>query len=169
MAALYQPRQRWEHSAFDISGNVFFVGGEGGEDVNEVLIPAATVEVFHSASALWQRQVTNGTPPLAVLWSASTAIGDILYHFGGRDVEKTLSNALHGLDTHTMTWSHIQAKELADAGPKPKYGCGMVAHGRDTLVVVGGKVKGKGFQGYTNEVNVFNLTEGRRNPFLLCH
>ena len=103
--------------------------------------------------------------------------GDALYVYGGWDGQSA-SNSLHTLDLVTLNWKELTPSNPADA-PMKMSGCGMVAYGKNQLVLFGGfglpsSENGKiqpgsmffrrnsisGEKGWTNELKVFNIEEG---------
>ena len=146
-AELYQPSPRGGHASVSIGGKVVQWGGYD----KDKLIPASTVEMFDGS---WESIETVGTPPTAVIYSASTSIGSTAYNFGGLD-GNSRSNALHSLTAGEWRWRELRALN-PEQGPRPKRGSGMVTHREDVLVVVGGETD----DGLTNEIHCFCVGGG---------
>ena len=104
---------------------------------------------------------------------------ETLYYYGGND-GRSLYSSLHSLNTVTLEWKELQSKNPADQ-PMPKSGHGMVTYHEETvgvtsLAVLAGYGKhttlatqpGSTFiqdtrrtgWGWTNELHLFNLTNG---------
>ena len=93
-----------------------------------------------------------------------------IYLYGGY-CEGIHQGSLYRLSLQDLQWTELSSK--GDRSPMPKYGCGMVQYD-GSLCVFGGYgrpplgptqpgaefVKGKDGAGWTNELHVFDLSEG---------
>ena len=122
----------------------------------QVVMSASIVEIFNIETGRWEQRKTTGTPRMGAEYRAYTTIGNKAYHFGGWD-GSSCYNSLHSLDLSTMQWVTLQPRNPSQ-GPSRKSQCGMVAHGDNELVVIGGHI---GLGNYTNEFHVYNLREGQ--------
>ena len=172
---LYEPAPRFSHGAASIGRRCYLWGGciqafsEGGRRKL-----ASTVEIFDPYLETWEKHHTMGVPPSGLYHGACTSLLDSLYWFGGWD-GNFYYNSLHRLDTTTLEWRELQPLYQAD-WPMRKSGCAMVSFLQDKLAVFGGygipkhpTQPGAMFtkdtyycdgSGWSNELHVFNTTEG---------
>ncbi len=145
----YRPLPRYRHVAVTIQGTGYVWGGR---DHNYVT-PATALEIF---DGVWRRQATTGATPRAVTHGAAAVIGNNIFHYGGRDGDGKLSNAIHNVEVEEWVWREVHVSNPGEA-PEPAYGMGMVAY-RDQLIVVAGCT---GFGQYTSDLKVFNTGNGK--------
>ena len=168
---LYEPSPRFSHGAAPVGGRCYLWGGcvqDFSESGRRKL--ASTIEIFDPHLVTWEKHHTTGVPPPGLVHGACTSLLDSLYWFGGDDGSSYYHNSLHRLDTITLEWRELQPLN------QRKHGCGMVSFLRDKLAVFGGygfptgpTQPGAMFTrntddtsggGWSNELHVFNITEG---------
>ena len=147
-------------------GNVVYLwGGDGDTEPDAVFL-------FCRDTKTWARQRTRGPHPPAGLNGGGCCIsGQHLYIYGGYDGESRYGT-LYELNTKSWTWRKL-SDDGAAGGPGKKNGCRIIRY-QDRLLVVGGyyierprRQAGSSYEnGWTNEVHCFNLTTGKRKPFL---
>ena len=146
------------------------------------------IETFDTFSEKWTKKTVAGTPPPGLCSGGFAVAAETLYHFGG-NARYSPYSSLHSLNTVTLEWRELQSKNPADQ-PMPKSGHGMVTYHEETvgvtsLAVLAGYAKpttlatqpGSTFiqntkrtsgRGWTNELHLFNLTNGMCCIVLLC-
>ena len=138
-----------------------------------------TIQVYDSFIEAWREIPTTGAPPAGLLDDAASYSDHSLYIYGGSD-RKSYHASLHQLDTRSYTWTQLSSQH--QNGPMRKHGCNMIHHG-NSLLIVGGygfpsgelqagsqfikRTKHKDGRGMTNEIHMFNISEG--NCVYLCH
>ena len=175
ISKLYEPSPRFLHGAAAVGGRCYLWGGVApdfwGSGRRKL---ASTIEIFDPYLETWEKHSTTGVPPPGQYGGACTSLLDSLYWFGGDD-GSSYYNSLHRLDATTLEWRELQPLNQAD-GPMRKRGCGMVSFLKDKLAVFGGSgiptgptQPGATFtenadftegSGWSNELHVFNITEG---------
>ena len=172
---LYKPSPRFAHGAAAVGGRCYLWGGRVQDfTASGRKKLASTVEIFDPHLETWEEHPTTGVPPPGLYFGACTSLLDSLYWFGGDDGSSRY-NSLHRLDITTLKWRELQPLNQAD-GPMRKFGCGMVPFLQDKLAVFGGHgiptgptqpgsifTKSTLFtdgSGWSNELHVFNITEG---------
>ena len=175
LTKLYEPSPRFSHGAAPVGGKYYLWGGRvqdfSGSGRRKL---ASTIEIFDPYLEAWKKHPTTGVPPPGLYAGACTSLLDSLYWFGGRD-DSLFYNSLHKLGTTTLEWRELQHLNPAD-GPMKMFGCGMVSFLQDQLAVFGGYgvstgptqpgatfIKSTKFtdgSGWSNELHVFNITEG---------
>ena len=181
---LYEPSPRFLHGAAAVGGRCYLWGG-CAQDITASGRRKLTsnVEIFGPYLETWDKHPTTGVPPPGLYAGACTSLLDSLYWFGGDD-GSSYYNSLHRLDTTTLEWSEIQPLNQAD-GPMRKIGSRMVSFLQDKLAVFGGygipigpTQPGAMFtkdtdltdgRGWSNELHVFNITEGIVGTVLPTH
>ena len=181
---LYEPFPRFQHGTAAVGGRGYLWGGRV-EDFSESgrRKLASTIEIFDPYLETWEKHHTTGVPPPGLYNGACTSLLDSLYWFGG-DVGISYYNSLHKLDPTTLEWRELQPLNQVD-GPMRKVGCGMVPFLQDKLAVFGGvgiptgpSQPGVNFtkntqltdgSGWSNELHVFNITEGMWELYYLHH
>ena len=187
----YEPFLRFGHIAGRVGRKAIVHGGWKGESLPRSLPSSPVVEIFDQYSELWeQRQVVGITPFPETYFGASASLGESLFTFGGIDYLKYLPripnyfNDVYRLDTSTWCWSRLSPKNC-DSVPMPKCSSGMIAFG-NRLVVLGGYgilscqqksdqlfIKNPRYndeRGWTNELHIFDISEGKEGIYLLqCH
>ena len=154
---------------------MFLRGGITRDFDNDRSSLLSTVHCFDVHSETWRERPVEGAPPPGIYLGACASSGQCLYCFGGLD-GSTDHNSLHQLDTSSavLGWTQLTTPD-PNSGPMRKVGCGMVAY-RNRLVLFGGYglpcgptqpgaefVKNDRYtdgRGWTNELHVFNVTEG---------
>lgn len=84
-------------------------------------------------------------------------IGHDLYVYGGWD-GKDAYNTLHRLNVNTLTWTEMERGDINEL-PMKMSGCGLVAFGKDKLVLFGGY----GQPSTTNASNTSTKSKSKRN------
>ena len=154
---------------------MFLRGGRTRDFHNDESSLLSTVHSFDLYSETWRERAVEGAPPPGIYGGACASSGRCLYCFGGFDAS-AYHNSLHQLDTSsaTLKWTQLTTPDPS-SGPTKKTGCGMVAYG-SRLVLFGGygspcgptqpgaefirnsnKTDGRG---WSNELHVFDVTEG---------
>ena len=179
---LYKPSSRFFHVATSVSDDstsqVIVWGGATSEffsnDASKIQL-ASVVEQLDTHSEVWCQCHTLGSPPHPGLAAATcTSIGNYLFIYGGY-CDNNISGVLSCLNVKSLTWSHLCSVGTA-GGPMRKWRCGMVHFHHDKLAVIGGygmpsgpTQPGSTFimdtrftngRGWTNEVHVFDLSQG---------
>ena len=86
------------------------------------------VEVFHCETGDWMHQPTSGAPPLGVKGYGCTAVGDMLYFFGGYcNHGNCYQNSIHSLSTSSLHWVELSPTISEGGAPMRKACCGTVA------------------------------------------
>ena len=184
---LYEPSSRFCHVAASVSdgstSRVIVWGGETPEfysnDASRTQL-ASVVEQFDAHSEVWcQRHALRGTSHRGLSAVSCTSFGDHLFTYGGYCDNSALnfSGVLSYLNIKTLSWSQLCPAGTA-GGPMGKAGCGLVQFNDDKLVVIGGygcptgptqpgstfigarNTKFTDGRGFTNEVHVFDLSQG---------
>ena len=174
--AQYQPAPRFYQTAAQIGHKTFLWGGRTQDlTARGRQMLASSIETFDSFYEKWEQKGTTGLAPPGLYDGACTAVSESLFHFGGYDGH-SYHNSLHYLNSVTLEWIHSQTPGNL---PMPKSGCGMVTYHEETvgvtsLALLGGFGKpmspiqpGSRFvkclsdeRGWTNELHLFNLTDG---------
>ena len=175
---LYQPSPRFLQTAAQIGHKTFLWGGRTqnftASDRQKLASEIETFDVFHEK---WESKRTTGLAPPGLYDGTCTTVSESIYHFGGIDGHSE-SNALYCLNSVTLEWTQVHSQTAHDQ-PMRKLGCGMTAyHKEDTtsLAVFAGygipngptqpgarfiqSTKFTDGSGYTNELHLFNLTNG---------
>ena len=149
MATKYVPPSASGHVAVPIGDKLYRWGGHGSEKRRNM------VDVFDVSKEQWECLTTHGTPPPGIQYCAYTVIGSTLFTFGGFDDGHYCHNSLHQLDTKTMEWRELVARNPSDA-PQKKSGCKMVSFTEDKLVIFAGLTE---HGERTGELHVFDTKE----------
>ena len=177
--AQYQPAPRFRQIAAQIGHKTFLWGGRTQDfTARGRQMLASSIETFDSVHKKWEQKGTTGLAPPGLYNGACTTVSESLYHFGGWDGHSN-HNSLHCLNSVTLEWTEIPAQAPGNQ-PMPKFSCGMVTYRDETvgvtsLAVLAGYGKpttpiqsGSTFiqntnrtgWGWTNELHLFNLTNG---------
>ena len=137
------------------------------------------IEAFDTFSETWTKKMLTGVPPPGLCDGGFAVVAETLYYFGGSDDHSAYSS-LHSLNTETLEWRKLQSKNPADQ-PMPKFNHGIVTYHDETVGVTSIAVlagygnpvtpiqPGSTFiqstnytdeRGWTNELHLFNLTNG---------
>ena len=176
--AQYQPAPRSYHRAAQVRHKTYLWGGmtEDFATTGRKTLPFE-IETFDTFSEIWTKKTVTGVSPPGLCNGGFAAAAETLYYYGGNDGRSTYSS-LHSLNTVTLEWTELQSKNPADQ-PMPKINYGMVTYheeavGETSLAVLAGYGKPKiliqpgstfiqktdtGW-GWTNELHLFNLTNG---------
>ena len=176
-AFLYQPSPRFFHCAAQIGHKTFLWGRRTqnftASGQQKLASKIETFDVFHEK---WETRRTTGLVPPGLYDGTCTTVAEAIYYFGGWD-GRSDSNALHCLNSVTLEWTQVHSQTAHDR-PMRKFGCGMTAyHKEDTSLAVfagygvphGPTQPGATFiqytkdtsgRGWTNELHLFNLTNG---------
>ena len=149
------PPERTFHRSVVVQDKVYIWGGLQ-DDLPEVHDSPqkqeflSEIDVFELRTGAWENITTIGEVPLGVAAYACTAVGDLVYYFGGLcgHGEDCLHNSLSSLNTKLLKWTEIvPTTESVENSPMRKTWCGMVpfkSEGdleegeEDLLLVVGG-------------------------------
>ena len=171
----YEPLPRYNHISGRV-GSLAVVQGGRTEDFSEESKQhlSSVVEIFDPYSESWEQRQVEGTAPLpGTCRAASASLHDDLFTFGGTDEDRVFFNTIHRLNTKTLCWSKV-CTQNADGAPMAMSSCRMIAF-RNSLVVFGGygipqgPTEPRSFmnfsratdgRGWTNELHIYNLTEG---------
>ena len=176
----YQPSPRFSHGAAAVGGRCYLWGGRVRDfSVSGRRKLTSVIKIFDPYLETWEEHHTRGVPPSGLYFGACTSLLELFYWFGGYD-GSSFHNSVHRLDGTTLEWRELQPLNQAD-GPMRKVGCGMVSFLQDKLAVFGGygiptgpTQPGAMFtravncnyarftdgRGWSNELHVFNITEG---------
>ena len=156
-----EPSARWGQFCSSVRGRLYLWGGC---DIQE-----NAVHIFDPFSETWSHSATTGPCHPATYDGACCAAADgNLYLYGGGTYPK-YSGTLNRFNTVSCEWT-----KLSSTGPTSKDGCRMASCG-DKLVLFGGYGFVRSIQqgsnysacghggvgGWTNELHVFDLKEGR--------
>ncbi len=141
---------------------------------------SCNIESLSLKTGRWEYRQTRGFSPAGVQYYAVTAVGKMLYYFGGHCGHSgCYYNSIAKLDSTVYKWEDVMVKNLFDA-PMEKYSSGMVhfkCEGQDYLFVVGGygkfgenrqpnavytEAQGSPGCGRTNEQHIFWLSKGKQ-------
>ena len=97
----YQPKPRWGRCSALVEGKLITYGGHSGAD--GYADPPASVDLYDAKNESWQQMSTSGTPPPGILAAGCAAVGQKLYHIGGRNV-RYFFNDIFCLDLKESSW-----------------------------------------------------------------
>ena len=165
-----EPSPRWGHYSARVEEKFSVWGGRTKDFLKENSELASSIHSFDPFLEFWDKNKLSGVPAPGLYHGACASAGHHVYLYGGYD-GSCHQSSLHQLDTRSSTW-----KQLSSAGPMRKVGCGLVACD-SMLVLFGGYgfpsgptqpgaefIKSSRFtdgRGWTNEVNTFDLKEGK--------
>ena len=122
-----------------------------------------SIEEYDSDTKAWKLVCTEGDHPPQAYYGAASCLKDCLYTYGGFDGNQKLGS-LYRLDLKSLMWS-LLSKMNAPNGPKPKYGCVMVACAKPlSLILVGGvgpTTNGLQNGSCTDEIHRFSIQCGK--------
>ena len=128
-----------------------------------------SIEEYDSDTKAWKQVCTEGDHPPQAYYGAASCLKDCLYTYGGFAGNQK-RGSLYRLDlkSQPLMWSLLSKMNAAPDGPKPKYGCAMVACDEPlSLILVGGFVpigeitKGTQKGSCTDEIHRFNVQCGK--------
>ena len=174
----YQPAPRFYHSAAQVGHKTYLWGGRTQNfSTSGRKTLQSEIEIFNCFHETWSKKNVNGAAPPGLCAGACTVVFETLYHFGGYDGHSRY-NTLHSLDTVSLDWRalHCHTENPANQ-PMQKSGCGLVTYAdAASLVLFAGYgvphsptqpgsriVQNTNFsdgRGWTNELHLFNLTNG---------
>ena len=140
-------------------------------------IPQLTksIQIYEPFTEAWKEVPTTGTPPQGLFEGAATYSDHLLYTYGGTNGQLD-SASLNQLDTRSNTWTQLSAQH--ENGPMRKCGCGIIYY-NNSLVICGGfgvpsselqagsqLTEHKDGSGWTNEIHMFNISEGNKLSFV---
>ena len=133
-----------------------------------------SIQMYDPFTETWWEIPTIGTPPEGLCDCTATYSDHFLYTYGGHN-GTSLSSSLNQLDTRSYTWTQLSSQH--DCGPMRKTGCGIIYY-NNSLIICGGFgfpsselqagsqfIKStiyKDGRGLTNEIQVFNISEGNK-------
>ena len=169
-----EPVARRDHASFSVDGRVYVWGGDIQGSLEDDKL-ASSIEQFDPYLEVWSQFNTIGIPHPALGNTACTSFGERMYMFGGCIGKGIYEGALSCLDLRTLTWSQLCPAGTA-SGPMSKASCGIVHFHHDKLAVIGGygiptgptqpgssfirNMKFTDGRGWTNEIHVFNISQG---------
>ena len=174
-AGFSEPTPRWAPFSAPVGGQAFLRGGRTRDFHKDKSSLLSTVHTFDFLSETWRERAVEGAPPPGICHGACASSGQCLYCFGGVD-GSAYYNSLHQLDTSsaTLKWTQPTTPD-SSSGPMKKIACGMVSY-YSCLVLFGGygfpcgptqpgaefirSTKVTDGRGWSNELHVFDLTEG---------
>ena len=138
-----------------------------------------SIQMYDPFTEAWREIPTIGTPPQGLYDGAATYSDHFLYTYGGYD-GTSYSSSLHQLDTRSYTWTQLSSQH--EHGPMRMIGCGIIYY-NNSLVICGGFgfpsgeiqagsqfIKHSKFKdgiGWTNEIHMFNISEGTKLSYAL--
>ena len=176
--AQYQPPPRFQQTAAQIGHKTFLWGGRTQDfTARGRHMLASSIQTFDIFHEKWEQKGTTGHAPPGLYQGACTTVSESLYHFGGWDGHSN-HDSLHCLNSVTLEWTQVHSLTPGNQ-PMPKSHCGMVTYheeavGVTSLAVFAGfgnpitpTQPGSSFvkwaphgRGWTNELHLFNLTNG---------
>ena len=102
----------------------------------------------------WNSKSITGEHPRGYKYCCSAQSGNVLYVYGGIDVNKERKGSLFSLNLDILLWREV-SPHVHD-GPSKKQDGGMVVQGYN-IILYGGYT---GVNRRTNELHIFNLTTG---------
>ena len=135
-----------------------------------------SIQMYEPFTEAWKEIPTTGTPPQGLYFGAATYSDHYLYTYGGYD-GTSYGCSINQLDTRSYIWTQLSSQH--ECGPMKKIGCGIIYY-QHSLIVCGGfgipsseiqagsnfikntKSKSKHVIGWTNEIHVFNISEGSK-------
>ena len=173
---LYEPAARVDHVSFVAEGKVYLWGGQTQDGSEDGGIKLATcIEQFDPYLEIWSQVNTAGTPHPGLEGAACASNGEHVYMYGGR-FKGRYEGVLSCLNMKSLTWSQLSPEGGTAGGPMRKTYCGMVHFHHNKLAVIGGYgiptgptqsgstfIRNTSFtdgRGWTNEVHVFDLSQG---------
>ena len=179
-SSLYQPAPRYLHCAAQVGHKTYLWGGRTQNfSMSGQKTLQSEIETFDNFRETWSNKTVTGTPPPGLCSGGFAVVDETLYYFGG-NINLSPYSSLHSLNTVTLEWRELQSKNPADQ-PMPKSAHGMVTYheetvGETSIAVFAGYAKptapiqpGSTFiqntkftdgGGWTNELHLFNLTNG---------
>ena len=165
-ASFSEPTPRCSHFSAVVEEKLCIFGGRTRGFKSAI---ATCVHSFDPFQESWSEDKCSGVPPPGLYYGACASAAHHVYVYGGHD-GSAYQSSLHQLDTRTWTW-----KQLSGTGPMRKGGCGMVAYD-SRLALFGGFgpsssptqpgaeyiKEGDGNNGWTNELQIFDLKEGEK-------
>ena len=166
---LYEPSRRWGPIVSASAEELYFYGGfvENFKKLKTQL--KNSVQVYNSFIEAWKEIHTTGTPPTGLYNGAASYSEQCLFTYGGTD-GTSCSASLHKLDTRSCTWTQLSSQH--ENGPMSKIGGNMI-HYNNSIVISGGYgtpsgelqagsqfMEDKNGDGCTNEIHMFNISEG---------
>ncbi|XP_020570991.1 nitrile-specifier protein 5 isoform X2 [Phalaenopsis equestris] len=124
------PGARSSHAVAVVRNKAYVFGGE--------ITPRVPVDnklhVFDLGQHVWSSPEVSGDIPLPRVGVTMTAVGNIIYVFGGRDADHKELNELLSFDTRTNQWSLLSSNEM---GPPHRSYHSMTADNR-RIYIFGG-------------------------------
>ena len=133
-----------------------------------------SIQMYDPFTETWREIPIIGTPPEGLYDGTATYSDHFLYTYGGHN-GTSYSSSLNQLDTRSYTWTQLSSQH--ECGPMRKTGCGIIYY-NNSLIICGGvgnpssklqagsqfikSTKYKDDTGWTNEIHVFNISEGSK-------
>ena len=149
----FEPSGRRDCISATLDSKVFVWGGDPDNDL-ELATDLKEVYILDTFREKWQSRCAVGDHPRGCIRPGSAQSGNVLYLYGGLDVDGNCTGSLFSLNLDLLSWRELSPH--VHNGPRKKYGSGMVIHG-DKIVLYGGSSKE---DGRTNELHLFDLSTG---------
>jgi BTB/POZ domain/Kelch motif len=126
------PQPRAAPATAVVGDSLYFFGGDSGTDVGY----RSDLHVLHTAASpmRWERIEASGDTPEPRGWHTMSAVGTLLYVFGGCD-GSTSFNDVHVFDTELGRWSRLEPSGLL---PSHRYSHSALVVDSHFIVVLGG-------------------------------
>ena len=138
-----------------------------------------TIQIYDAFTETWREITTVDTPPQGLYRGAASYSDHYMYTYGGSN-GTSYSSSLYQLDTRSYTWTQLSSQH--EYGPMRKVQCGIIYY-NNSLVICGGygyssseiqagsqfikNTQSKHGRGWTNEIHMFNISEGIKLSFAL--
>ena len=138
-----------------------------------------SIQIYDAFTETWRKITTIGTPPQGLYTSTATYFDHYMYTYGGYN-GTSYSSSLYQLDARSYTWTQLSSQH--EYGPMRKVQCGIIYY-NNSLVICGGygypsseiqagsqffeNTTYKDGRGWTNEIHMFNISEGTKLSFAL--
>lgn len=162
----FEPPQRCCPILQTINGKVFGYGGSFNSKLSSnqsLAVLGSKVYVYDPNTEQWTvKDVGGELIPPGISDTASVAIHNDLYVYGGCDLYGNVTNSLYRFDTKSLSWYRL-LPQYPDTGPIKVRGCGLIAFGNRNLGVFGGTWLPFSRDGCTNRFHVYDLQTGKHN------
>ena len=136
--------------------------------------PTKSIQMYDPFTETWREFPTIGTPPEGLYMGAATYSDHFLYTYGGHN-GTSYNCSLNQLDTRLYTWTQLSSQH--ECGPMRMTECGIIYY-NNSLIICGGfgipsselqagsqfikSTNYKDGRGWTNEIHMFNISEGNK-------
>ena len=135
------------------------------------------LEIFDCYFETWTRKITKGDSPPWLYCGTCASSGHNIYTYGGYDGESR-HGSLYEFNTKTRSWRKLAPHSAGS--PMKKDGCGMIVWGEKLILFGGSGIPSSPTQpgadfikdakysdGWTNEMHIFNLREGKSSTYIV--